>query len=258
MANDSATNAEIHTKECVVLIADDDATARLIESDFLMQAGFTVAEAGDGPQALAVFKQKKPDIVLLDVMMPEMSGFEVCASIRSLPGGENTAIMTVTGLGYLESIHRAYEAGATDFITKPINWVILVQRVRYLWRAISAREELRRSEEKNRALINAIPDLMLQIGKDGTILDFKAPKDFDLSAFPEDLLGKNMSEVFFTDAPDEAMIAIERLLKTGETQVLEYQVKCGIETHSYASRIVVSGEDELLAIVRDVTESKKR
>jgi len=127
-----------------------------------------------------------------------------------------------------------------------------------LWCAISAREELRRSEEKNRALINAIPDLMLQIGKDGTILDFKAPKDSDLSAFPEGLLGKNMIEVFFTNAPNEAMIAIERLLKTGETQVLEHQVKCGLETHSYELRIVVSGEDELLAIVRDVTERKKR
>jgi len=64
--------------------------------------------------------------------------------------------------------------------------------------------------------------------------------------------------VFFTNAPNEAMIAIERLLKTGETQVLEHQVKCGLETHSYELRIVVSGEDELLAIVRDVTERKKR
>jgi diguanylate cyclase (GGDEF)-like protein len=257
MVNESATNEGIHTKQCVVLIADDDPTVRLIASDFLMQAGFKVAEAEDGSQALAVFKQNKPDIVLLDVMMPEIDGFGVCASIRSLPGGENTAIMMVTGLDDLESIHRAYEAGATDFITKPINWVILVERVRHMWRAISAREELRRSEEKNRALIHAIPDSMFQIGKDGTILAFKVPKDFALSAFPEGLLGKNISEVLFTDAPHEAMIAIERLLKTGESQVLEHQVQCGLEAHSYESRIVVSGEDELLAIVRDVTERKK-
>jgi len=86
MANDSVRNSGFQTRECVVLIADDDLTVRLIASDYLMRAGFTVIEAEDGPQALAVFEQNKPDIVLLDVMMPGMDGFETCASIRSLKG----------------------------------------------------------------------------------------------------------------------------------------------------------------------------
>jgi diguanylate cyclase (GGDEF)-like protein len=126
-----------------------------------------------------------------------------------------------------------------------------------MWRAICAREELRRSEEKNRALIDAIPDLMFRIGADGTILAFKAPKDFDLSPFPEHLSGRNIREVLFSEVPCENTISAERLLRTGGSQILEHQVQHGLKVYSYESRIVVSGENELLVIVRDVTGRKR-
>ncbi len=257
MENESARDAGIHTKECVVLIADDDLTVRLVASEYLMQAGFTVVEAEDGLHAVAVFKRRKPDILLLDVMMPKMDGFEACASIRSLPGCENTAVMMVTGLDDLASINRAYEAGATDFITKPINWVILVQRVRYMWRAICAKEKLRISEEKTRALITAIPDLMLQIDRDGTIVDFNLPMDFNLPKFPGGLRGKKMGETIFQEAPSKAIASMEQALNTGENQIIEHQIRHNDSMHSYESRIVVNGENQILAIVRDVTEKKE-
>ena len=133
-------------KKPIALIADDDFTIRLLACEALEQADFEVKEAEDGKQALEVFKQVQPEIVLLDVQMPFMSGFEVCKKIRQHPNGKNLPILMVTGGDDIESIRNAYDAGATDFMTKPINWLILVQRVRYMLRASWNVEKLRKSK----------------------------------------------------------------------------------------------------------------
>lgn len=131
-----------------VLIVDDDATMRLLMRHTLKKADFEVEEAVDGEPALEMFKQHAPDIILLDVMMPNMDGFTTCAEIRKLPGGEHVPILLVTGLDDMESINKAYEAGATDFITKPITFPLLSHRVRYVLRASSAIENVGKSEAR--------------------------------------------------------------------------------------------------------------
>jgi signal transduction histidine kinase len=137
----------------VALIVDDDMVLRPLLCEVLEQAGFGVEEAADGEQALAAFVRAQPDIVLLDVMLPAMDGFTICATLRTLPGGEHTPVLMVTGLGDTESIRRAYEVGATDFIAKPLNWEILSHRVRYMLRASRAMEDLRKKEVENRLLL---------------------------------------------------------------------------------------------------------
>jgi PAS domain S-box-containing protein len=132
----------------VVLVVDDDMSVRLLMRESLEQAGLTVKEAENGVKALSAFEQVKPDLVLLDVNMPEMDGFAVCSRLRELPGGGDIAIVIVTGLDDVKSIRLAYKAGATDFITKPVNWPILNHRVRYLLRSINAFRDLRRSETR--------------------------------------------------------------------------------------------------------------
>ena len=145
------------------LVADDDMTIRLLMREALEQAGFEVDEAENGVQALEAFRKSKPSIVLLDVQMPEMDGFVTCREIRRLPGGAYTPVVMVTGSDDLESVNQAYQAGATDFITKPINWVILGHRVRYIVRSSRTFHELQASEAKNRALLRAIPDVMIRL-----------------------------------------------------------------------------------------------
>ena len=137
----------------LALIVDDDVVLRPLLCEVLQQAGFAVEEAAEGEQALAVFVRAQPDIILLDVMLPEMDGFTLCATIRALPGGEHTPVLMVTGLGDTESIRRAYEVGATDFIAKPFNWEILSHRVRYMLRASRAMADLRQKEAENRVLL---------------------------------------------------------------------------------------------------------
>ena len=109
----------------LVWVVDDDATVRFLAKQFLEKAGFTIFAAENGKQALSKIKENVPDIVLLDVVMPEMDGFTTCLELRKLPVGKNIPVLMVTGLDDYESIRRAYEVGATDFTTKPINWLIL-------------------------------------------------------------------------------------------------------------------------------------
>ena len=132
----------------LVLVVDDDLTLRLLAREVLEQAGFGVADAEDGISALALCERLAPDIVLLDVHLPGMDGFGVCAALRNRLDGHPIPVLMMTALDDADSIHRAYEAGATDFITKPINWTLLPHRVRYLLRASRAIEALRVSEAR--------------------------------------------------------------------------------------------------------------
>ena len=85
-------------KPPVVLVVDDDVTVRLLARESMEQAGFTVQEAEDGTLALAAYELFRPDVVLLDVMLPGKDGFTVCAEIREFPGGDDTQILMMTGL----------------------------------------------------------------------------------------------------------------------------------------------------------------
>ncbi|MDR4480064.1 MAG: ATP-binding protein [Nitrospira sp.] len=128
------------------LITDDDIILRMFAREALEQAGWEVEEAQNGMEACAVFQKSPPDVVLLDVMMPGMDGFATCAALRRLPGGEHTPILIMTGLDDFESITKAYDAGATDFIVKPLNAMLLTHRIRYMVRASQVLQELRESQ----------------------------------------------------------------------------------------------------------------
>ena len=139
-------NNQRRQKEPVILVVDDDMAMRLLMRESLEQGGMRVEEAENGVEALCAFERFYPDVVLMDVKMPKMDGFTACSKLRKMPGGEDATVVMVTGLDDVESINRAYEVGATDFITKPINWPIINHRVRYLLRATNAFRALRRSK----------------------------------------------------------------------------------------------------------------
>jgi diguanylate cyclase (GGDEF)-like protein len=137
-----------HVRGEKILVVDDDPAVRMLLREALLGAGFQVAEAVNGAEALARFDGEPPDMVLLDVMMPDVNGFDVCATLRARPGGQHLPILMVTGVDDFRSINRAYEVGATDFITKPLKWLILIERVRYVLRASRTMEMLRKSEAR--------------------------------------------------------------------------------------------------------------
>ncbi|NGZ94905.1 MAG: hybrid sensor histidine kinase/response regulator [Nitrospira sp. WS110] len=135
-----------HEARPKVLIVDDDTVARLLACEALEQSGWEVKEAENGRLGVEAFSQYRPDLVLLDIMMPEMDGFAVCAALRRLPEGQQTPILIMTGLEDYQSITQAYDVGATDFIGKPINGLLLGHRARYMLRAGQAMQDLRNSQ----------------------------------------------------------------------------------------------------------------
>lgn len=130
------------------MVVDDDPSMRLYMCAALKKAGFAAVEADGGARALDLFPIVKPDLILLDLLMPGMDGFETCRAIRGLAGGRYTQILMVTGLGDNASIERAFDAGANDFVTKPINWTMLSYKGKYLMRAGRAFKELDHSRSR--------------------------------------------------------------------------------------------------------------
>ena len=113
-----------------VLIVDDESMARTLLRLMLVRAGFNVSEAEDGYDALEKVRKNRPDIVLLDVMMPGMDGFAVCEALRSDPDTMSLPIIMLSAKTDLDSINKGLRAGATVYLTKPISPEDLTRHVR--------------------------------------------------------------------------------------------------------------------------------
>lgn len=132
----------------LILVVDDDDLIRMQLCDLMQQAGYQVAEASNGSEALAAYTRLHPEIVLIDAIMPVMDGFTCCTELQKLPGGANTPILMITALYDQTSVERAFAAGATDYITKPIQWEVLRQRVSRLIKASLHVKALRQQTEQ--------------------------------------------------------------------------------------------------------------
>ena len=108
-------------KPALVLIVEDDVMARRLMCKALKRYGFRIAEAGNGQEALAVYDQRQPDIVLLDIEMPVMDGYTTCRELRMRANAQQLPVLMVSGNSDRASVNRAYDEGANDFITKPVS-----------------------------------------------------------------------------------------------------------------------------------------
>src|ERR1051326_6378628 len=131
-----------------VLVVEDDPVVRSLTRATLENDNFEVFEAADGIEGCQLYEEHHPDLLLVDVVMPRMDGYQLCRELRSRPASAHVPIVVATSLDDVPSIARAYDAGATDFIPKPLNWLVLNHRVRYILRASRAFEELRRNQER--------------------------------------------------------------------------------------------------------------
>ena len=139
---------EQDTNKQRVLICDDDRTHLLILKETLVAQGYEVAQAENGKTALKHFETFVPNIVLLDVKMPLLDGYEVCAKIRRHRHGQILPILMITGSDDTESIEKSFKAGATDFFPKPIKWPLVCHRIKYMLRAYEQQQKLITSQEQ--------------------------------------------------------------------------------------------------------------
>ncbi|HEY1796329.1 MAG TPA: response regulator [Stellaceae bacterium] len=134
-----------------ILVVEDDPVVRSLTRDTLEDEGYDVVEAEDGIGACEICEKSTPSLIIADVLMPRMDGFELCRTLRQRPETQHVPILVATGLEDHQSIATAYEAGATDFVSKPINWLVLGYRIRYMLRAANAFTDLLVEKERAEA-----------------------------------------------------------------------------------------------------------
>jgi len=232
----SASSETVQT----LLIVDDDPVVRSLMRDALEDDGFTIIEAENGVEARAYCEEVVPALIVVDAVMPVMDGFELCAALRSRQQTAQIPILMATGLDDPGSIARAYEVGATDFIAKPLNWLMLSQRIRYMLRASGAFHELRENQQQ---LIAAFDELRenqerLTAAKNTAEAANKAKSEFLA----------NMSHELRT--PLNAIIGFASIMQQG--------IRGPIDPHyTDDAKIIVDSGTHLLAIINDILDIAK-
>ena len=243
-----------------VLVVDDEPDARLVMRAALRKAGYEVRMAGSGQEALASFAEQPANLVMLDVDMPEMSGYEVCAALRAMAGPLLPIIM-VTGMDDVRSVEAAFDSGATDFIAKPVNWALIGYRVRYLFRSHRAMMDLHAAEVRNAAVLDAIPDLLFEMDIDGRYIDYRAPSADLLAAPPEAFLGRTVSEVLPQAAARACMAALHEAHTVGSSsgRQIELNLPKGLtyfELSVSRKAGAVGAKPQFIVLSRDITERR--
>ena len=198
-----------------VLVADDHAPTRRLIRAALEPDGWIVEEAADGAQACELVLRLQPDIIMLDVEMPKIDGFQACARLRTQRGSQHTPIMMITVKDDQESISRAYGAGATDFLSKPLKYTILRQRLESMYRAEQDRRNLRSERDFASAVVEHSAALVVILDTTGRVIrfnascervsgyslsDIKGKKPWDVLSNPEDRGGeRNAFERLITE-----------------------------------------------------------
>jgi two-component system cell cycle response regulator len=129
-----------------ILVVDDEAAIREYEATLLSELGHEVLAAADGAEALRLAREKQPDLVLLDIMMPELSGIEVCRQLRADPRTRDVRVIVVSAVDAKRALEESIIAGADDFLAKPINALELMVRVRSILRVRNIPDEEERLE----------------------------------------------------------------------------------------------------------------
>ena len=238
----------------VILVVDDDSVFSLLASETLQQAGYLVRVAGTGREALATAAVERPDLVLLDVELPDANGFDLCRSIRTATGGADIPIVMVTGHNDTESIERAFMVGATDFILKPVLWQILPQRVEFILRAQDNLRSLKISEQKNRTLLQALPDTLYIVDPRGVLLEHITGEE---RATELSLVGRTLEDVMPAEAARAARRSMSPPVDLKSVTTCDFETGQGPERRCFETRLRPQADGTLLVITRDITERRK-
>lgn len=132
----------------LILVVDDDRSTRTLLKVAMEEEGYQVITAKDGEECLTEYNRCQPNMVLLDAVMPEMDGFTCCKRLSQLSDGHQVPILMITALDDQDSIDQAFTCGAVDYITKPIHWAVLAQRVKRLLTTSKALVQLEQVQQQ--------------------------------------------------------------------------------------------------------------
>jgi two-component system cell cycle response regulator len=238
-----------------VLVVDDVATNRLLLRAKLSAAYYDVVVAENGAQAIEIARNEQPDMVMLDVMMPDMDGFTVCSILKSSEETVHIPVIMVTALDTPEERIRGLEAGADDFLSKPFNDLALFARVRNLMRIKMMFDELRLRDLTSRelGLTDILPEPEAELEAGGQIL-LAPPRPEEAAAWTEKLRDRLRMQVIVTSSEREALnlaslelpdvfVVHQNLMEGGDGLRLVSALRARPETRQSAVILVVENGD---------------
>jgi len=229
-----------------------------------MVAGFEIDEACGAAEGLEAIERRRPDLILLDVDMPGRDGFSVCRELRERSDTEDLPILMMTGLDDVVSIRKAYENGATDFVVKPPNWVILGHRARNMIRAAQANDEIRRTRAR---LADA--QRLAKLGWwewDSSIDRLEGSDEFHRALATDECSFAATYEAYLQQvhAEDRELVdaTIQDVLRNGQPNDVEHRVDVHGQTRFVHQRIQPNSQPgesstRLLGTILDITERKE-
>jgi diguanylate cyclase (GGDEF)-like protein len=207
----------------IAIIADDEDLGRLLLVESTAECGLEALGFDNGTAALDAALTRDVAIVLLDVDMPGMDGFSVCRRLRAESRLATVPIVMVTGHEDSAAISRAFEAGATDFISKPVNWALLPRRLEYILRNAAAARALTERMVQVRTLVEAIPDTLWVVAPDGRIQWSPNAASAGESAHPAHSGDDHKAMLAPRERLPEALAAIRQTANDGVQRKLEYR-----------------------------------
>jgi diguanylate cyclase (GGDEF)-like protein/PAS domain S-box-containing protein len=246
-------------KNPLILVVDDSVFMRSTFRHFLVNEGYEIVEAENGMDAIYLFEKIKPDIVLMDYVMPGINGVETCARLQELTDGNNTPVIMITSLEDEDSVNLAFDAGATDYISKPINWAVLKQRLNRLIKARRTEKDLDKSEAFATSIIDHAVEGILNIDLEGMIkyINPSAEKIFGYEA--KEITGENINillpmlsykDLNYHGNKDKSIDTNKEIIgkrKDNSTLPIELTIsKFSVEQNTYFTMIM-----------RDITERKR-
>lgn len=193
MQNNSSRSEMSVERRLKVLVADDTASNRSMLEVFLRKLGFTSVCVADGLQAVERFRSDRPDLILMDVMMPVMDGYEATRRIRRLQGETWVPVVMLSALSADADIAAGLDAGADDYLVKPISFAVFSAKMRSVTRQLMMQRTLLESLEQIRAISNAVIDGLITIDEQGTMLSCNPAACAQFGYIADEMIGRNVS-----------------------------------------------------------------
>jgi sigma-B regulation protein RsbU (phosphoserine phosphatase) len=258
----------------LILIADDDQTTRKILQLLLQKDQYQVVEVTNGQECLDAFYSLKPDVILLDAIMPILDGFECCEQLQKLPQGRETPVLMITGLDDQKSVNRAFAVGAIDYITKPIHPPLLRQRLKRILQASRAKKALKESEKKYKYLVNNLKEIIFQTDMNGRFIFLNSAWEHITGFTVAESLGQDFKKIIHPNDYKIYEKNLELLTKNKTSNISDiseekldnkpYQIKitkknqsfCCVEIYAYL--VTHNGELIISGTINDITQIKSR
>lgn len=246
-----------------VLVVDDTATNRLILQVFLGKLGFDVMLAEDGAQGVAAYERGQPDIVIMDVVMPVMDGYEATRRIKTLAGERWVPVVFLSALENEESLVAGLDAGGDDYLQKPVNFVVLDAKLRSLTRALALQRSLDDERRRAAAISDNLLDGVITIDDVGLMQSCNPAAENMFGYAPSEMIGHNVSMLMPEPYRGEHDDYLARYVKGGPPRVLGigqrelsgrrkngevFAIDLGV------SEMRVAGKRQFVGVVHDASE----